>query len=53
MLGTYAVLARAGAEIHQAAAEAEQDGGQVRSGEGQGFGVRHVNIPEITKQAMR
>ena len=45
-----AVLARAGAEVHQATAEAKQDGGQAGGSEGQGFGVRHVNIPEIASR---
>jgi hypothetical protein len=42
------VLAHPGAEIHQATAEPEQYGGQAGCGNGQGFGVRHINVPEIT-----
>ncbi|MNE10179.1 hypothetical protein D3C80_1028800 [compost metagenome] len=35
------------AEIHKAATEAEQDGGQAGCGLGQGFGERHMDVPEI------
>jgi hypothetical protein len=41
------MLARAGAEIHQATTETEQHGGQAGRNEGQGFGAWHVNVPEI------
>ncbi|MCY1409065.1 hypothetical protein D3C76_791490 [compost metagenome] len=42
-----AVPVRVRAEIHQAATEAEQYGGQAGCGLGQGFGERHVDVPEI------
>ncbi|MNY58818.1 hypothetical protein D3C86_1952020 [compost metagenome] len=41
------VPVRARAEVHQTATEAEQHGGQIQSGLGQCFGVRHVSVPEI------
>ncbi|MOA57077.1 hypothetical protein D3C78_1811830 [compost metagenome] len=41
-------LTDACAEIHQASAQAKQDGGQAGGGEGQGFGAGHGNVLEIT-----
>ena len=42
-----AVPVRVCAEIHQAATEAEQYGGQAGGSLGQGFGERHEDVPEI------
>lgn len=42
-----AVQAYPRAEIHQAAAEAKEHGGQGGGGYRQGFGVRHRDVPEI------
>ncbi|MNN95288.1 hypothetical protein D3C81_2140720 [compost metagenome] len=51
VIGTMAGLkAHAGAEIHQAATQAEQHGSQVRRGLRGDFGVRHVNVPEIASR---
>ena len=53
-LGVYgrgdAVCACAGTEIHQATTEAEQDGGQAGRNVGQGFGMGHINVPEIASR---
>jgi hypothetical protein len=42
------LLPGAGTEIHQATAESKQYRSQSGRGDGQGFGVCHGNIPEIT-----
>nr|BFD40765.1 hypothetical protein FFPRI1PSEUD_22640 [Pseudomonas sp. FFPRI_1] len=39
------------AEIHQAATEAEEHGGQWACGLGYGIGVGHINVPEIAQEA--
>jgi hypothetical protein len=44
------VLEGACAKIHQAATEAKQYGGQAGRSEGQGFSVRHIDIPEIVSR---
>ncbi|GLH40157.1 hypothetical protein RS1P1_44410 [Pseudomonas moraviensis] len=46
------LLRGAGTEIHQGTAQAEQYGSQTGRGDGQGFGVSHGNVPEITLKAM-